>query len=924
MAKGVKKIKESETSNVLENHTSRDNNIICIKPNKMVNFNVSEWYEDTTPEDKQRNITWLWQNQKKTEVIKTTVKRANTPFGVSIPKKLCGSYAYYLEASLYGRHDPGKTGLHVYGKCDKKITSSSWSKTKGVADNSEISYGHNLFITLNTEGVNGDILSIELYSEKNPQCIQTKNEKCIDGKIVDVKFSTFGYNFFISGVNTLLSGQNSESEKFYIKVKDITDEYLTNASGSDRILFFFIANKVVQPIIEVPTNTAPLTIDTTPVEEIVRTEGIISAYFAKEEFSLETSEAVGKHEYIFKTKNVPIDKDKAAKIIKQRVDAQVKADKKYSKLDDIKNALTENNYDIGDPVSFDLYKLGANYIKINNAPLEEEVYVVAKTFLLDGKEVSITIKEKETIIVDADTAVPVLEAKEDGAELTTLKATVENGIAKVNVKLRPKDDEDLKTWKEKLLKGKKEEAYTYTFKNDTAITVDNKKQFAAIILKNAKEGKQGNTKIAAGKTAFVDDVEKALENKTYKGGDPITFDTYKTQTESLWLKAECLGDTVKHEGEFLKRDGEYFTIKKAHEIIFPLLVKSENDTGNKWGKGFYWAANQAANQATFNSNRGGGTRKHAGRDLYTNPEEPVVAICKGEVLEVKSFYAQTNQVTILHETNDGRKFIIRYGELAPNSITVKKGDSVIQKQQIGVTGHLVGITVITGETIYMLHFEHYTGDKGYDLSIPLSTDDKPFMRRIDLVDSVTILQEGFRNTFGENAVQQLFTINHAKEALIELYNKYKNQSWNWKWEGSEKEIVVSGKDILIIVEKMYRLETFHFTSEQYEYCGTGGMESFGSAPYYGWDSSLFTKQPLGIWSAFEGKGLSGKGGNEQVTTKQKEFVKLPSVIVGMEYKIKYIIKYEGNYARWYNTNADKQEKYIESLKGVKAKIIESL
>ena len=373
----------------------------------------------------------------------------------------------------------------------------------------------------------------------------------------------------------------------------------------------------------------------------------------------------------------------------------------------------------------------------------------------------------------------------------------------------------------------------------------------------------------------------------------------------------------------MKKEGQYFQIGKGKEIIFPLLVKPENDKENKWGKGYNWAASQAANQATFNSNRAKGTRKHAARDLYTLPETSVVAICKGEVLEVKSFYAQTDQVTILHETNDGRKFIIRYGELAPNSITVKKGDIVNQKQQIGVTGQLIGITVISGQTVYMLHFEHFTGDKGYDLSTSLSTDDKPFLRRTDLIDSITLLQEGYKNTFGEDTGDQLFTVDDGKEAITELYNKYKDNKWSWKWEGSDVVTEVSGKDLITVVEKMYRLETAHFTSKQYQNCGTGGMESFGSAPYYGWDSALFTEEPIGTWSAFEGKGLSGQGGNEQVTDKQKVFIKLPSVVVGMEYKIKYIIKYEGNYARWYNTTADAQEKYRESLKGIKAKIIES-
>jgi hypothetical protein len=150
--------------------------------------------------------------------------------------------------------------------------------------------------------------------------------------------------------------------------------------------------------------------------------------------------------------------------------------------------------------------------------------------------------------------------KENGAEITTLKATVENGIAKVKIKLRPKADEDLKKWKEKLLKGKKDGTYSYTFKNKTTITESNKKQLATIILNNAKQGKQDNPKIAEGKTAFADDVEKALESKVYEIGSTISFDTYKTQPENLWLKAECQGDIKKYEGEYLKKDGEYFVV----------------------------------------------------------------------------------------------------------------------------------------------------------------------------------------------------------------------------------------------------------------------------------------------------------------------------------------------------------------------------
>ncbi|AUX18823.1 hypothetical protein [Flavobacterium columnare] len=220
--------------------------------------------------------------------------------------------------------------------------------------------------------------------------------------------------------------------------------------------------------IEIPEGKSPAVIGKTKVEK-TSVETIIDVYFAKEEFTKETTEKAGKHQYKFKNENKDIDKDKIAAIIKKKVDADIKKDKKYSKLDDIKSVLTKTSYAKNEAISFDVYKLGANFVKINNAPIEEEIYVVAKTVLLDGKEVNIKIKEKEAIIGSAGADLPVQEAKKDGAELTTLKATVEKGEAKIKIKLRPKSDEDLKKWKEKLA-GIKDGQHTYSFggKNDTS------------------------------------------------------------------------------------------------------------------------------------------------------------------------------------------------------------------------------------------------------------------------------------------------------------------------------------------------------------------------------------------------------------------------------------------------------------------------
>lgn len=84
-----------------------------------------------------------------------------------------------------------------------------------------------------------------------------------------------------------------------------------------------------------------------------------------------------------------------------------------------------------------------------------------------------------------------------------------------------------------------------------------------------------------------------------------------------------------------------------------------------------------------------GKRLHAARDLYTNGSEYVVAICPGKVLGVNFFYDQTFEVTILHTTEDGQKFIVRYGELDRKSITVSVNQTVRQRQIIGKTGKLL-------------------------------------------------------------------------------------------------------------------------------------------------------------------------------------------------------------------------------------------
>lgn len=229
----------------------------------------------------------------------------------------------------------------------------------------------------------------------------------------------------------------------------------------------------------------------------------------------------------------------------------------------------------------------------------------------------------------------------------------------------------------------------------------------------------------------------------------------------VWMQDvtnEKIGPEVWHMHPLVFLDS--FKVDKETYIIFPLRVKPKNDINGIWKK-YYWKANlndSNATQAIFGRPRGK-SRLHAARDLYTDPNEAVVAVCDGIVKFISTYYANTWQVTIEHKSKDGREFYARYGELEKASILVKEGDRVNLGQHIGNTGYLTAldkdlklqhIKVIPGEIVYMLHFETYT-----NITLgapPNNTNGKnpPYDRRHDLVDSVDILIEGYNNTFKEN------------------------------------------------------------------------------------------------------------------------------------------------------------------------------
>ncbi|WPQ61464.1 hypothetical protein SIO70_24190 [Chitinophaga sancti] len=154
---------------------------------------------------------------------------------------------------------------------------------------------------------------------------------------------------------------------------------------------------------------------------------------------------------------------------------------------------------------------------------------------------------------------------------------------------------------------------------------------------------------------------------------------------------------------------------------------------------------------------------------------------------------------------------------------------------------------------------------------------------------------------------------------------------------------VHGPDMAKIVEKMYRTETTTgnhklygygpFTSAQYRATGTGGMEAQkgheNEPPYYGWAGRDLYKRypeftPLGLNPLYEGPGMSGHGGNKQVTSYPKPFIIFPSVVGAMMYKVEYIQRYNGDWANWGASQEPEHTNYKNTVEKNSTKIVDSL
>ncbi len=326
-------------------------------------------------------------------------------------------------------------------------------------------------------------------------------------------------------------------------------------------------------------------------QTVDRSEAIVDAYFAKEEKG-PTDEAAGTVSYEIQNPTRDKSIETIAKEIKEIVDGRENTNDKYVKLDKLiekLNIIAERNdlpWSKGTNIGVPLFKLGPVMTKVSSDPLNTKLYLVADTQGMDGIPVKIKILEKDGLIQGSpDAELPALklsvaqmeedttsESEEaEGVQQTQFIATVENNQIAIPIHLRPKKNEELTQWQEKIQKGVKDDAtYTYTIENGFSIPDEApKNRFAEIIAKNINQGtkfdrpQQGNNpKLSEGQKVYAEDVKAAFgANTEYGNGASISnIAIYKKSPELLYLKATPQPSDTLDEFFLNENENSYFVV----------------------------------------------------------------------------------------------------------------------------------------------------------------------------------------------------------------------------------------------------------------------------------------------------------------------------------------------------------------------------
>ncbi|MFK7114010.1 hypothetical protein V3468_06100 [Flavobacterium oreochromis] len=251
MSKGPKKLNQISGEYYSKLSTP---SVMVIPANEKVKFDITEWQPDTTPKEKQNKRKWQWLDKEK-NIIQQFPSAPNTQFSISLPKKLCGSYLYYAQVSIEDIQKSSIAKIGFRGYCPPKITKAEWRKLpngQNIANGTPIKYGDTIYLYLETEGLNGDKLTIEVYNQ------DTLLKDKVIRTIVDVEVNDGKVCLKIPNTTLWMGAvfNIQETEEFYVKVKNLKGQYIVNSQEEqNHAEYLKIKKEVVSINIEKPTNT---------------------------------------------------------------------------------------------------------------------------------------------------------------------------------------------------------------------------------------------------------------------------------------------------------------------------------------------------------------------------------------------------------------------------------------------------------------------------------------------------------------------------------------------------------------------------------------------------------------------------------------------------------------------------------------------
>jgi len=124
------------------------------------------------------------------------------------------------------------------------------------------------------------------------------------------------------------------------------------------------------------------------------------------------------------------------------------------------------------------------------------------------------------------------------------------------------------------------------------------------------------------------------------------------------------------------------------------------------------------------------------------------------------------------------------------------------------------------------------------------------------------------------------------------------------------------KEIVQNCERIFRMETAHFTSSQFKHTYSPGMEKFASTFPYGW-----TTLNKVLWKDFPIYAPVGTYTMpENQTGITKTFLKFPTLTASVMTVCAFLDNNGNNPAAWYSKNLESQARYQKTLNGIIPKI----